>query len=637
MKRPCPIAITCPGIDAPEPDWPVINVSAEAPDPILFTAVVWPDVDPYRPRCLYQCNPDPDPVNCADIIQLTDSQELANMLATAAGLICPPLAGGACTFVNDAQSATVTCPDGSQSTFTVPAGTMLSGAIDCVLGAPWMEMANAWARSYAYQQASDALKCAIRPFQPPRGGGDSPGPTIADNPGWCCLGDDLIPEFNTYNISGAGSESYTFTLIAGAFPPGTDLIQTGPHTAVLIGTPTTPGVYHYTIQAASADGTRIITIADTFYVIGITNTDLPPAVTGTPYGPEQLNATGGTAPFTFSSNDLPSGFSLSGSGLLTSDNSITPGDYTFSVTVTDAEGASCSQQCSISVVAPACQLCGGDWIDPGGCAVSSNPPWDGSFPLQTVWSPPNNYPMWYFVNQSIAGQAAAASDGPNYPGGDWQNLDLFTQLSWDGTQWLLLVACSSGAIFWAGTGTSVDPGDPTGTYTFFFGSNSHIGTVEIVQSSGVYCLSVPVPASMTAGAPTQVRIRNYASILASFGNWCTAPGCGNLCATVEPVWTGTFPSRVFPNPTTLTYLSENPPVVGFNIANAKTEARVGLVPSLRWELDIGVLLGGVSGWYGVKTCGASPIGTYTRLSPSGSPGDPGGCSPGPNTITIESY
>src|ERR1051325_7794079 len=63
----------------------------------------------------------------------------------------------------------------------------------------------------------------------------------------------------------------------------------------------------------------------------------------------QFSAQGGHGPYTWSvSGSLPSGYSLSSSGLLSGTTTQT-GDVTFSVTVTDAEGQSATQTFTLYV------------------------------------------------------------------------------------------------------------------------------------------------------------------------------------------------------------------------------------------------------------------------------------------------
>lgn len=354
MKRPCDHVITCPGINAPEPDWPVINISAEAPDPLLFTAIVWPEIDPYNPPCLFNCVPEEpnDPLTCFDVIQSAESQEMADLLAQAAGLTCPK---GQINLTNDAQSATVACANGTTFSYTVPAGTIWSGPIPDALIPIWINWANAWAQAEAYKQAS-ALRSCIEPTVTTdpnknikRTGG---GPSLLDNPGWMCLGETILPDEGFYEITGPGASAYTIT--AAGIPPGTAFTQTGPKTAQLSGTPTQSGSFIYTITATSTTLPAItLTVFDQLDVITIDNPKrLPLAEVPLDYS-EQLTASGGVAPYTFYADPvlMPDWLSVSSSGLITGiPDSLDAGiTFEFEVHVTDALNRSCAKDFEVHV------------------------------------------------------------------------------------------------------------------------------------------------------------------------------------------------------------------------------------------------------------------------------------------------
>lgn len=359
MRRPCPTVLNgCPGVDAP-----ITNISAEAPDPLLFAAQIFDPYNPYDPPPLGN-GPNVD-VDCqATIGSLTaiynpivyaGTQLMADLQALAIQLGCPWPTTGDQVYGNDEQSYTLYCADGSSFTYTVEANTMVSPPLDPVLGAAFVAFANAWALSYAFDQASALLDCGSGepeiPGEPP---GDTPptfpsGPGILNNPSWMCFGEEY---FDRYTIAGARNSAYTIEVISGAIPPGTTFNQTGPREATISGTPTAPGQYTWTIRAISSSlPTTTVQFTDSLWVMGITNWDaLPDADAGMPYGPEQLTSAGGTAPYTFSSDDLPEGFYLGDDGTLTSDATTIAGAYTFTVTITDANGGTCDQDVDISVV-----------------------------------------------------------------------------------------------------------------------------------------------------------------------------------------------------------------------------------------------------------------------------------------------
>lgn len=355
--RPCPVELTgCPGVDAP-----ITNVTAEAPDPLLFAGIVWDNYDPHAPPPLgdgphvrTDCSSLQSTIASYNPIIYATTQLMANLQALAISLGCDWPPSGDQTFTNDEQTATVYCPEGTAFTYTVAAGTVVSPPMDPELGAAFVAWANAWASAYAYQQASALMDCVAPDTDtPPEPGPDKPtipaGAGILPGPVWMCLGETI---FHRYRVSGRGASSYDITISDGALPPGTTFVQDGPRTGYITGTPTTPGEYNFTIQAVSTTVPSLtLTVQDYIFVMGITNCDsLPDAQTGTAYGPETILATGGTSPYTFASSNLPTGFSLTSAGVLTSDTSTVDGDYTFDVTLTDANGGECVQTCSISVV-----------------------------------------------------------------------------------------------------------------------------------------------------------------------------------------------------------------------------------------------------------------------------------------------
>lgn len=62
-----------------------------------------------------------------------------------------------------------------------------------------------------------------------------------------------LPYAETISATG-GAAPYTFSVTAGALPPGLSLGPLGPDTASLSGTPTATGLYHFTITALDANG-----------------------------------------------------------------------------------------------------------------------------------------------------------------------------------------------------------------------------------------------------------------------------------------------------------------------------------------------------------------------------------------------
>ena len=157
---------------------------------------------------------------------------------------------------------------------------------------------------------------------------------MAANPGWCCLGDELDPNLCTYSVS--SSHVWTFEIVGGMEPAGTFLVPLGNHSVQLLGTPSAPGIYTYTIRAHETGNPSVtVEVTDTLKVFGMVTTSLPDGTVAVPYGPVQLQTAGGTEPVTFSLvGSLPAGLTLSADGII-SGTPTTEGDSSFTVKFTD--------------------------------------------------------------------------------------------------------------------------------------------------------------------------------------------------------------------------------------------------------------------------------------------------------------
>ena len=107
-----------------------------------------------------------------------------------------------------------------------------------------------------------------------------------------------------------GEAPFTFSLAAGALPPGLALSPAG----VISGTPLATGAFTFTVQVADAagcPGSRAYTLDVGCPAIGVLPPALPEAVVGVPYG-GTLTADGGIAPLSWASRagSLPAGLTL---------------------------------------------------------------------------------------------------------------------------------------------------------------------------------------------------------------------------------------------------------------------------------------------------------------------------------------
>ncbi|WP_435102361.1 putative Ig domain-containing protein [Halarchaeum sp. P4] len=145
-----------------------------------------------------------------------------------------------------------------------------------------------------------------------------------------------------------GTAPYSWTVANGSLPPGLSLNTT---TGAITGTPTTAGTYTVTVTVTDADGStdsQTLTLVVAERPTAVTTT-LPAATERVAYS-QQLAASGGTAPYTWTvtNGTLPDGLTLASDGTL-SGTPTQQGTYTFTVTATDAAGATASQQYTLTV------------------------------------------------------------------------------------------------------------------------------------------------------------------------------------------------------------------------------------------------------------------------------------------------
>ncbi|MEP6960706.1 MAG: putative Ig domain-containing protein [Acidobacteriota bacterium] len=162
------------------------------------------------------------------------------------------------------------------------------------------------------------------------------------------LGDGFGPPIV---VNGLAFLPMTFSAV-GALPPGITLSFDGNNIGFLHGPATTVGTFPFTIRAADADGvqaTRQYTLTVTGATPTFSPTTLPAGSEGQPYS-LQFNGVNGSPPYTYSvtSGQLPTGMSLSPSGLL-SGSAALPKFNSFTVTLQDSQGATFSSALSLLI------------------------------------------------------------------------------------------------------------------------------------------------------------------------------------------------------------------------------------------------------------------------------------------------
>ena len=163
--------------------------------------------------------------------------------------------------------------------------------------------------------------------------------------------DGNVGTLNTWFFSTTGCETslkpVRFKVTDGRIPPGTRLFTQGVSSGGITGTPTTEGLFVFTIQVRDATGT---TDTESFSIrinpprpVVITNVSdtLSPGTVGEFYCCGNLFVDGGVPDYTWSlqSGQLPPGLSLSASPGRITGTPTTAGTFTFLVRVTDSLGA----------------------------------------------------------------------------------------------------------------------------------------------------------------------------------------------------------------------------------------------------------------------------------------------------------
>lgn len=310
-----------------------------------------------------------------------------------------------------------------------------------------------------------------------------------------CLG-KFYGEFIATN----GAFGHVTFSITGPSPPGLEFDDLGDGSMSVSGMPDPAGAGAYTFLVTARDslGTRV-TKPYTLTVFGISNlTSMPAATVNQPYS-FQLTGSGGTSPYAFTADGLPSGLTMSSSGLI-SGTTTDAGTKPFTVQIADSAGNTCSYATSIVVAANSYQVC--NWttirphLDTGSWPLSAFPGavWDGVFNKNSV--APSGTTYFYFLSESINGKATAANEAPNYPVGAWADNDSFSQLSYNPAsgQWFLAFAPAGNgldpnAYVYQGP-TNFNPNDGSGQYALIFSSAGTPPECVTVQQTGTVC---PLP------------------------------------------------------------------------------------------------------------------------------------------------
>jgi hypothetical protein len=160
----------------------------------------------------------------------------------------------------------------------------------------------------------------------------------------------------TVSASGGSMLGFTWSISAGALPPGLTLGTSGTPSATLSGTPTVDGMFNFTVQVSDSRGATA-TRAFALTVdpgVEITTTTLQNGVMAVPYTAQIAATAGSGAGYAWQvvAGALPSGLTLAPSGTPSTTLSGTPaaaGTFNFTVRVTDSFGGVDDQTFTLTV------------------------------------------------------------------------------------------------------------------------------------------------------------------------------------------------------------------------------------------------------------------------------------------------
>lgn len=473
MNRLCKVAITCPGPDPGlEGDSPVSNYTAELPDTLTFEGFQFPIFDqnntiggtdttgPFAPWLAYGCQS-----FCLSFVSADDASACAARLA----FICAhkkTTGPDPVFFFNSQQSCPFTCPDGTLYVYTVAPGYFVALS---------QEEADALARSLACERAIANHVC-LGNFNPA-----------------CCvrsLYNSTIQLFGVFPL--------VVTVVSGQLPPGFDLSQDAAgQTATITGSCNVPGSYQFALMATDPNGNFHVKNY-TINVLGISNVaSLPQPTVARPYS-AQLQATGGTAPFTFGTiGGLPTGLSVSSTGLISGTPSVHySGAFSATFTVTDATGLSCFEIWNSSTLEPP----GPDWTQ---LNWTSYPLIQGN-PANSVSGAGNKATAFAsltcntgLANPKITGVAAS---GVSYTGGIVNcRLQVVVTATAPGNNTMTCRILRNGAQI-PGAGYA-QPFNAPGTYNFDFAVPASVGAVFTIDDASPGNNWALITASGFAGTP----------------------------------------------------------------------------------------------------------------------------------------
>lgn len=373
----------------------------------------------------------------------------------------------------------------------------------------------------------------------------------------------LNTAYNQTLIASGEIGPYIYTVSSSSLPPGLSLTSSGTNAGLISGTPTSNGIYPFTITAADTNSSDSGSKNYTIVVSGsltLNPSSLPAGQRGTAYN-QTITASSGVGPYTFTvaSGTLPPGLTLSSGGAITG----TPtnmGTYHFTIMATDTNSADTGSQ-SYSLVINASfayvtnphnntvSLCQVNHTSGALSGCTSTGSGFGS-PDYLSLSPDNSVPRHAYIANflnsniilctadSITGQlSSCAQTGPSfldarviilnsamtfaYISGDGGSGNV-TQCSIDSTTGALSNCVFTGSGFLASSGMALNPAG-----TIMYVTSSNFSTLSYVSRCAVDPVSGALTNCVTTGSGFSVPARITLNTTGTFA-YITNQGTSNI-------------------------------------------------------------------------------------------------------------
>jgi hypothetical protein len=284
------------------------------------------------------------------------------VIATAVNLVCGSCGASKAT-TGTAYSASLSVTGGagpykySITGGSLPPGLTLNASTGVISGTPTTPGSYTFTSQVVDNNGGvDTATCTITVV----------GPPVDLECGTCGVGKATVGMAYTAQLTvNGGAAPFTYSIISGSLPPG---LTFNASTGAITGTPTTAGTYSITTKVVDKNGstdttTCTIVVQPSPITLNCGPCSASKAMVGTPYS-ATMTVSGGTGPYTYSivSGTLPPGLTLNASTGTISGTPTTGGTYTVTAQVTDKNGYTDTDVCTIVVSTPpvnlSCGACG---------------------------------------------------------------------------------------------------------------------------------------------------------------------------------------------------------------------------------------------------------------------------------------